>query len=106
MDRQYFRSNDYTEVVDIMIPVLYTSNETAFTSYGIGTLTDAVSCVIVQEINGQYELMMQYPITGIHYGSIELRTIIKAKPDRITEAQLFRIYRIFRRYLHLSDLPR
>ncbi len=77
-----------------MIPVLYTSNETAFTSYGIGALTDAVSCVIVQEINGQYELMMQYPITGIHYGSIELRTIIKAKPDRITEAQLFRIYRI------------
>lgn len=77
-----------------MIPVLYASNETVFTSYGIGALTDAVTCVILQEINGQYELTMQYPITGIHYDDIGLRSIIKAKPDRITDGQLFRIYRI------------
>lgn len=77
-----------------MIPILFDSSATEFSTYGIGALSDALSCVAFQEINGEYELVMQYPIDGAFFSQIEQRAIIKAKPDRISEAQPFRIYRI------------
>lgn len=73
---------------------LFPSTATTFTKNGLGTLTDAVSCTVRQILNGEYELQMQYPITGIHYDDIALRTIILAKPDKISDEQPFRIYRI------------
>lgn len=77
-----------------MIPILFDSSATEFSTYGIGALSDALSCVAFQEIDGEYELVMQYPIDGAFFSQIEQRAIIKAKPDRISEAQPFRIYRI------------
>ena len=41
-----------------MIPILYESTETTFTSNGIGRLSDAVSCTVTEERNGPYELTM------------------------------------------------
>jgi len=79
-----------------MIPVLYNGTETAFTSHGLGDLPDALSCTVKHEINGEYELSMIYPVTGARYSDIALGCIIKANPDPLTEAQLFRIYRITR----------
>lgn len=73
---------------------LFPSTATTFTKNGLGTLTDAVSCTVRQILNGEYELQIQYPITGIHYDDIALRTIILAKPDKISDEQPFRIYRI------------
>ena len=55
-----------------MIPILYESTETTFTSNGIGRLSDAVSCVVTEERNGPYELEMEYPVSGIHYDDIQL----------------------------------
>lgn len=77
-----------------MIPVLYSATETSFTSNGLGALSGAISCKVRQEINGEYELEMQYPVSGLYYALIGLRTVIKAKPDKVTDPQPFRVYRI------------
>lgn len=77
-----------------MNPILYPSTETAFISNGLGVLSGAVSCIVTEELNGGYELSMQYPITGIHYDLIQLRSILYCKPTPTAGAQPFRVYRI------------
>lgn len=76
-----------------MKPVLYPSQETTFTSNGLGILTDAASCVIIEERNGAFELEMTYPVSGIHYKEIAPRCIILAKPNPVDDPQPFRVYR-------------
>ena len=50
-----------------MIPILFTTDATDFTTNGIGRLTDCISCIVTEERNGIYELEMEYPITGEFY---------------------------------------
>lgn len=76
--------------------ILYDANETEFTSLGIGVLTDAITCVVSEELNGAYELEMDYPISGAHYSDLEEGKIILAKPNDFQEPQPFRIYKITR----------
>lgn len=77
-----------------MIPVLYAPNATDFSTFGIGTLTDTISCEVTEERNGLYECLLKYPITGQHYGLITKECIVKAKPSDTAKPQAFRIYRI------------
>lgn len=77
-----------------MIPVLYPPNAADFTTFGIGALTDTISCEITEERNGLFECLLKYPITGQHYGRIAKECIIKAKPNDTAKPQVFRIYRI------------
>lgn len=77
-----------------MTPILYDANEESFTSNGLGRLSDATGCTVTEERNGQYELAMEYPITGIHYGDIAEERIILAVPSDEAEAQPFRIYAV------------
>lgn len=77
-----------------MIPVLYAPNTADFSTFGIGTLTDTVSCEVTEERNGLFECLLKYPITGQHYGRIAKECIIKAKPNDTAKPQAFRIYRI------------
>lgn len=79
-----------------MIPILYESTETTFTSNGIGRLSDAVSCVVTEERNGPYELEMEYPVTGKYYSDLELFRIIFAVPADGKSGQPFEIYDISR----------
>ena len=79
-----------------MKPILFAENSTSFTTNGIGRLSDAISCVVTEERNGQYELSMEYPSTGIHFEDIKLRAIIVAKPSAGASNQPFRIYNISR----------
>lgn len=79
-----------------MIPTLYEAGTTTYTTNGIGRLSDAVSCIVTEERNGSYELVMTYPITGIHYDDLALGRIIYAEPSQWTALQPFRIYRISR----------
>ena len=76
-----------------MIPVLYNANETVFTHNGIGVLTDCTSCIVTEERNGIYECEFTYPIDGLHYSNLAPDMIIKAKPNEMSDPQLFRIYR-------------
>lgn len=77
-----------------MKPVLYKENTTAFTTNGLGTLSDVVSCVVTEERNGAYELEMEYPIDGIHVEDIKYSRIIYATPSDGANKQPFRIYAI------------
>lgn len=77
-----------------MIPVLYKATETVFSSNGLGALADVISCVVTEERNGEYELVMEYPITGLHADEVEDRAIITAIPSPYRTAQPFRIYSI------------
>ena len=79
-----------------MKPVLYPAGETRFVSNGLGRLSDAVSCKVVEERNGQYELELEYPVTGIHYSDIMEERIICARHDDTDDIQPFRIYKITR----------
>ena len=57
-------------------------------------LVDTISCYVEREINGIYELTMQYPITGKLYDEIALKDILYVSPDDYTDRQMFRIYMI------------
>ena len=77
-----------------MIPVLYPPNTTDFSSFGLGVLTDTISCEVTEERNGVFECLLKYPVSGQHYGLITKECIIKAKPNDTAVDQAFRIYRI------------
>lgn len=77
-----------------MIPILFPSTATSWTTQGLGALTDATSCTVTEERNGIFELEMQYPMSGIHFSEIQNRCIIFAIPSPYRSAQPFRIYRI------------
>lgn len=74
--------------------ILYEHTETSFTSNGLGCLNDALTCNVKEELNGNYELEMEYPVNGIHYSDIALRRIVLTKPNSYDQAQPFRIYSI------------
>lgn len=61
---------------------------------GLGILTDATSCIVKEVCNGEFELEMYYPVTGLHYSDISLRRCILCKPNPHGTPQLFRIYSI------------
>lgn len=74
-----------------MIPILYAKNASDFSNNGIGILKDAISCEVSEERNGSYSLTLKYPISGNWFSSIGEGSIVKAKPNEISEPQLFRI---------------
>ena len=79
-----------------MKPILYPAGETEFRNNGLGRLSEATKCLVTEERNGQYELEMQYPITGRHYKEIVEERIIAARHDDTDDIQPFRIYKITR----------
>lgn len=79
-----------------MKPILFMSNEAAFDTNGIGILGDCGTGRVMEERNGMYELEMEYPIFGVHYKDIALRSLIAAKPNPTTVPQPFRVYDISR----------
>ena len=64
-----------------MIPVLYESTATAYSSLGLGELPDALSCTVTNERNGMCYLEMEYPTSGLHYSDIAIGRIIRAAKD-------------------------
>ena len=91
---RHYRRDLHTKVVDVMTPVLFPANATTFATQGFGALSDAISCTVMEERNGEFELEMQYPQTGVHFADISDRCIITAIPSPWRTAQPFRIYRI------------
>lgn len=79
-----------------MIPILYESNTTNFNTNGIGRLSDAITCIVTEERNGQYELQMTYPLDGALYNDLQVSRIIWAVPSDGEEEQAFRIYKVSR----------
>lgn len=79
-----------------MIPILYASvtEGTVPTNYGVGALSDVLTCEVKEELNGAYELTMEYAAEGIHASEIVPNAILKVKPNYTDDPQLFRIYKV------------
>ena len=84
-----------------MIPILFDAEQTreqGFGTFGLGVLTDTISCTVTEELNGEFEMQMVYPISGIHYSKIALRSIILVgttpRDSSGYNTQPFRVYSI------------
>ena len=77
-----------------MLPILFGSDATSWDTFGIGVLSDAISCEVEECRNGSYELELSYPVTGAFFEEIALRSIILAKPNYTDNPQPFRVYKI------------
>lgn len=75
-----------------MIPILFDEYTKDFTSKGIGQLSDTISCLVTEERNGKYELVLKYPITGKYYSEIVDDRIIYVTHDNSGDKQPFVIY--------------
>lgn len=76
-----------------MVPKLYGSDETAFTSEGLGRLTECTRCHVKEVRNGEYECEFVYPVTGRLFSSIEEGSYIACIHDDDGDVQPFKIYR-------------
>ena len=72
-------------------PVLYHATETDFNHLGLGVLRDAMTCMVVEERNGRFQLEMTYPIDGAIADELQVDRIIKADAGHSLKGQLFRI---------------
>ena len=79
-----------------MFPILYGSNITDLTNLnnGYGFLSDCVSCVIKETLNGEYYLEMIYPLGGLHSEELERGRLLYALRNNEENKQLFRISQI------------
>lgn len=75
-----------------MIPILYDKTETAFTTNGLGRLSDCVRCIVKEQRNGVYECEFDYPIDGVHFDDITIGRIIACTHDDYGDVQPFDIY--------------
>lgn len=75
-----------------MIPILYESDETEFTSAGLGGLTDCLSCEVREVLNGDYECTLEYPCNSPMFSKIKPGRIIYTTHDASREPEPFDIY--------------
>ena len=99
-----------------MNPILFSKTETDFTTNGLGRL-ECLSCRVVEERNGMFELEAEIPVSGRHASEIEMLSIIGAIPYAGGNIQAFSVYKIekpingrFKVYARhisyrLSDIP-
>ena len=99
-----------------MKPILFAKGETDFTTNGLGRL-DCISCKVIEERNGMFELEAEIPVSSAHAGEIEQLSIIGAKAHDGGNIQAFTVYKItkpmngrfmvYARHLsyRLSDIP-
>jgi len=79
-----------------MIPVLFPTNATSWTTNGLGGLADAVSCSVQEERNGAYKMTMVYPVDGLHYSEIVPGSPILCDCGGQRGKQVFRVSKITR----------
>lgn len=80
-----------------MIPILFNPTDgitNGFTTNGIGRLSDATRCEVTEALNDMYELEMDYPMSGAHFGDIKNGNIIGAVPFQNGTLQGFEIYKV------------
>lgn len=77
-----------------MTPVLFKPEARAFDNNGIGKLSSAEDCTVIEVLNSKFELELKYPIKGLHFGQIQHGAIILAQTAPSMDPQPFRVYRI------------
>lgn len=76
-----------------MKPILFDEKATSFNTNGLGRL-DCISCKVVEERNGIFELELQIAEDALHAKEIEMSSIIVAKPSQDKRGQAFRVYKM------------
>lgn len=71
--------------------ILYEKNETAFKTNGIGQLIDCTECIVTEELNGSFSLILKYPLNAALYPELKQSRIILTEPREGDEPQPFRI---------------
>ena len=79
-----------------MIPVLFSSNEQAFRTNGIGRLSDCMTYTVNERINDFYTIELTYPQSGAHASELKTGRVILAKPAEGENPQPFRIREVDR----------
>lgn len=74
-----------------MIPIIYESTETEFTTNGLGRLRDCISAVCVEERNGVYQTDIEYPVGGANYDLIQIGRIVGVTHDETGTVEPFDI---------------
>lgn len=77
-----------------MHPILYSSTATAFENLGLGVLAETLSCTVVEEINGIFNLELEYPVNGVLFDQLKPEMTIKSDAGHQLKGQLFIINRI------------
>lgn len=77
-----------------MIPILFSPNVREYNNNGLGVLVDVDYCTVTEERNGEFELKLQYPVSGRHYDDLAVDCQILAKANETGKPQAFRIYSI------------
>ena len=72
-----------------MIPHLFESNATNFDTLGIGALTRTISCNVIEELNGAYELNLAMLVDDPLFEFVQVGNIIVALPNMTDNAQAF-----------------
>lgn len=73
-------------------PILFAGNEQNFNHNGLGRLHEATRNEVTESYNSEFELELDYPVTGSKYELINNGMLILAKPNPYDEPHLFRIY--------------
>ena len=76
-----------------MKPILFDKTATTFTTNGLGRL-NFISCTVTEERNGQYILEGTIAEDELHASSLEMGSIIVAKPNQTSALQAFRVHKL------------
>ena len=74
--------------------ILYDTKELEFKTLGLGVLRDVITVSVTEELNGLFELTMEYPIDGYLFNELKFTRIICCKSNPYSKPQPFRIYSI------------
>lgn len=74
-----------------MIPILYDSTETSYTTNGLGRLRDCTECKVVEERNGVFECDFTVPVDGANFDHIKIGRTIGVRHDDSNDIQPFDI---------------
>ena len=75
---------------------LYSDNETAFTTNGLGALPEA-SITVQEKLNGEYTMNMVYPASGAHFSDIEPGKYVLTTVNPSGSYQAFRLTKIIKK---------
>lgn len=76
-----------------MKPILFAKTATTFTTNGLGRL-NFIKCTVTEERNGQYILEGTIAEDELHASSLEMGSIIVAKPNQASALQAFRVHKL------------
>lgn len=83
-----------------MLPLLYKTTSRIISKNSmkyLGRLTDCVSCIVAETLNGDYLLTAEIKVTDTLYNTLTVQQFIQVKPNPFDAPQFFEIYKAERK---------